>query len=98
MLGWKTSETPIASNGAPARSAARCCVAEGGSAAPLTCEKPQPPRSNVDGLRCRNPRCITNHELYLPQRFKRPAEVVGGVILILLGIKILLEHLGILVL
>lgn len=31
-------------------------------------------------------------------RFKRPAEVVGGVILILLGIKILLEHLGILVL
>ncbi|WP_249300771.1 aspartate carbamoyltransferase [Feifania hominis] len=36
--------------------------------------EPQPPRSNVDGLRCRNPRCITNHELYLPQRFKRPAE------------------------
>ena len=31
-------------------------------------------------------------------RFKRPAEAVGGVILILLGIKILLEHLGILVL
>lgn len=31
-------------------------------------------------------------------RFKRPAEIVGGVILILLGIKILLEHLGILVL
>ena len=31
-------------------------------------------------------------------KFKRPAEVVGGVILILLGIKILLEHLGILVL
>ena len=31
-------------------------------------------------------------------RFKQPAEVVGGVILILLGIKILLEHLGILVL
>ena len=31
-------------------------------------------------------------------RFKKPAEMVGGVILILLGIKILLEHLGILVL
>lgn len=29
-------------------------------------------------------------------RFKRPAEVVGGAILILLGIKILLEHLGVL--
>lgn len=29
-------------------------------------------------------------------RFKRPAEVVGGAILILLGVKILLEHLGIL--
>lgn len=31
-------------------------------------------------------------------RFKRPAEIAGGTILILLGIKILLEHLGILVL
>lgn len=31
-------------------------------------------------------------------KFKRPAEVVGGAILILLGIKILLEHLGILTL
>ena len=29
-------------------------------------------------------------------RFKRRAEVVGGAILILLGIKILLEHLGVL--
>ena len=29
-------------------------------------------------------------------RFKKPAEITGGVILILLGTKILLEHLGIL--
>ena len=31
-------------------------------------------------------------------RFEKPAEITGGVILILLGVKILLEHLGILVL
>lgn len=30
-------------------------------------------------------------------RFKKPAEITGGVILILMGLKILLEHLGILV-
>ena len=30
MSGWNTSETPIASNGAPA-SSGRCCVAEGGA-------------------------------------------------------------------
>jgi putative Mn2+ efflux pump MntP len=29
-------------------------------------------------------------------RFEKPAEITGGVILILLGIKILLEHLGVL--
>ena len=46
LRGWKTSETPIASNGASASSAARCCVAAAGSARPLTCEKPQPPRSS----------------------------------------------------
>ena len=31
-------------------------------------------------------------------RFERPATIAGGVVLILLGVKILLEHLGILVL
>ena len=31
LRGWKTSETPIASNGASASSAARCCVADAGS-------------------------------------------------------------------
>ena len=46
LRGWKTSETPIASNGALASSAARCCVAAAGSDLPLTCEKPQPPRSS----------------------------------------------------
>ena len=30
------------------------------------------------------------------ERYKKKAEITGGVILILLGIKILLEHLGIL--
>ena len=45
LRGWNTSETPIASNGAPA-SSGRCCVADGGSAAPRTCEKLQPPRSS----------------------------------------------------
>ena len=34
LRGWNTSETPIASNGAPA-SSGRCCVADGGSARPL---------------------------------------------------------------
>ena len=29
-------------------------------------------------------------------RFKRPAEIIGGAVLILMGIKILLEHLGVL--
>ena len=29
-------------------------------------------------------------------RFEKPAEITGGAILILLGIKILLEHLGVL--
>ena len=28
-------------------------------------------------------------------RFKQPAEITGGIILILIGIKILLEHLGV---
>ena len=32
---------------------------------------------------------------YFGARFKKPAEVTGGVILMLLGVKILLEHLGI---
>ena len=31
-------------------------------------------------------------------KFKKPAEITGGVILILMGVKILLEHLGVLVL
>ena len=31
-------------------------------------------------------------------RFERPATIAGGVVLILLGVKILLEHLGILAL
>ena len=31
-------------------------------------------------------------------KFKKPAEITGGVILILMGLKILLEHLGVLVL
>lgn len=31
-------------------------------------------------------------------RFERPATIVGGVVLILIGVKILLEHLGVLVL
>ena len=30
-------------------------------------------------------------------RYERPASIAGGVILILLGLKILLEHLGVLV-
>lgn len=33
---------------------------------------PENPRTNVEGLRCKNPKCIANHERYLPQRFKRP--------------------------
>ena len=45
LRGWNTSDTPIASNGAPA-SSGRCCVADGGSAWPFTCEKLQPPRSS----------------------------------------------------
>ena len=45
LRGWNTSDTPIASNGAPA-SSGRCCVAEGGSAG-RDCEKLQPPRSNT---------------------------------------------------
>lgn len=36
-------------------------------------ERPPVVRSNVEELRCRNPKCISNHERYLPQRFKRPA-------------------------
>ena len=31
-------------------------------------------------------------------RYEKPATIVGGVVLILIGLKILLEHLGILVL
>src|SRR2546427_12811664 len=46
LRGWKTRDTPMASNGAPA-SSGRCCVAEGGSCGPRTCEKPQPARSNT---------------------------------------------------
>ena len=30
------------------------------------------PESNVEEMRCHNPKCITNHERYLPQRFIRP--------------------------
>src|SRR5256885_4666704 len=40
LRGWKTRDTPMASNGAPA-SSGRCCVAEGGSCGPRTCEKPR---------------------------------------------------------
>ena len=29
-------------------------------------------------------------------RYERPASVVGGVVLVLIGVKILLEHLGVL--
>lgn len=32
----------------------------------------------------------------LGEKFKKPAQITGGVILILLGVKILLEHLGVL--
>jgi hypothetical protein len=45
LRGWNTSDTPIASKGAP-DSSGRFCVAEGGSLGPRTCEKPQPARSN----------------------------------------------------
>ena len=31
-------------------------------------------------------------------RYEKPASVVGGVVLILIGLKVLLEHLGVLVL
>ena len=34
---------------------------------------------------------------YFGQKFKKPAEITGGVILILIGLKILLEHLGVLI-
>lgn len=33
---------------------------------------------------------------YFGKKFKKPAEVLGGVILILIGLKILLQHLGVL--
>ena len=46
LRGWNTSDRPSASNGAPA-SPGRCCVAEPGSRGPVTCEKPQPARSNT---------------------------------------------------
>ena len=45
LRGCSTSETPSASNGAPA-SSGRCCVADGGSVAPFTWLKLQPPRSS----------------------------------------------------
>ena len=35
---------------------------------------------------------------YFGSRYEKPASIVGGVVLILIGLKILLEHLGILVL
>ena len=34
---------------------------------------------------------------FFGEKFKKPAEVLGGLILILIGLKILLEHLGVLV-
>ena len=46
LRGWKTSDTPMASKGAPA-SSGRCWVALGGRRGPRTCEKPQPARSNT---------------------------------------------------
>jgi len=49
LRGWKTSDTPMASNGAPA-SSGRCCVADVGSAVPRTCENAQPPRSSKPPL------------------------------------------------
>ena len=35
---------------------------------------------------------------FFGSRYEKPASIVGGVVLILIGLKILLEHLGILVL
>ena len=32
---------------------------------------------------------------FFGSKFKKPAEITGGVILILMGLKILLEHLGV---
>ena len=34
---------------------------------------------------------------FFGSKFKKPAEITGGVILILMGLKILLEHLGVLI-
>ena len=45
LRGWNTSETPIASNGAPASSGA-VLRRRGRQRRPLTCEKLQPPRSS----------------------------------------------------
>jgi hypothetical protein len=44
LRGWNTSETPSASNAAPA-SSGRAAVADGGSVCPATWLKLQPPRS-----------------------------------------------------
>ena len=34
---------------------------------------------------------------FFGEKFKKPAEITGGIILILIGVKVLLEHLGIIV-